>query len=557
MIISTLFTAQFNADLSQRLSTLQKGYFPLSIQGSVLLNLFKKQAKLYEDAVMLGEEDTLTAGDNLTVEILAQFDQIEKLSVSIGNNTQISTLKNSYQDYATMATLNYKMLVAGEEFSALKQELQQINSSREQLLADLTAAAEKHVATVGEELEDTMISTRQHTRLTLILLVAVVLISAVLINFLSKRMLIQPLSRIRNLAKSLANGRIAGTEKLNLKSRDEIGLVARDLDSMLVTLKSTADLTEQIARGDLTVDVVLASDDDQLGHALQLMTANLGEVLGEVQTAGDQIASGTAQVSNANQSLSQGATTQASSLEEISSSMMQIVSQTKQSSENASSANRLAGNARDSAAKGSQLMQQMVNAVGEINDAGQNISRIIKVIDEIAFQTNLLALNAAVEAARAGQHGKGFAVVAEEVRNLAARSAKAAGETAELIERSVSKGKNGVEIADNTASALQEIVESIAHVTDLVGEIAAASQEQAQGIEQVNLGLSQIDQVTQQNTASAEESAAAAEELASQAETLRDLMQRFKLKDSSQAPSFTGDKQEENPAQQQYMPLEP
>ncbi len=556
MIASSLYTVHFNSTLSGELTTLKKVRFPLSMQGSKLLNLFKEQAKLYEDGVMLGEEDAVSEADDLAAEILAQFEQIGKISATVGGGTQNSALETNYRNYAALAATNYRKLVSGEEFSTLKQELRQINNSREQLLEGLSAASEGYVATVGAEIEKTLLAAQQQTRLTLILLVVVVLVSAVLINILTKRMLIQPLSSIRSLAQALAAGSIHDTKKLNFTSRDEIGMVAKDLDSMLDTLQNTASLTERIAKGDLTVDVTLASDQDQLGQALQLMTENLGEVLGEVQTAGEQIASGTSQVSGASQSLSQGATEQASSLEEITSSMVQIVSQTRQSSENAASANRLAGEARETAKKGNQLMQQMVKAVGEINQAGQSISRIIKVIDEIAFQTNLLALNAAVEAARAGQHGKGFAVVAEEVRNLAARSAKAAGETAELIESSVSKGENGVQIADNTASALQEIVDSVAQVTELVGEIASASEEQAQGIAQVNLGLSQIDQVTQQNTASAEESAAAAEELASQAENLRGLLQRFQLKGSGQRPSFATNCQPAPPAQQNYIPLE-
>jgi len=210
--------------------------------------------------------------------------------------------------------------------------------------------------------------------------------------------------------------------------------------------------------------------------------------------------------------------------------MTEIGSQTRHNADSAQQANQLAGAAKGAAEKGSARMGEMVKAMGEINASSQEIAKLITVIDDIAFQTNLLALNAAVEAARAGRHGKGFAVVAEEVRNLAARSAKAAKETSELIESSKSKVGNGTEIANQTAAALLEIVEGVTKAADLVGEIAAASNEQAQGIAQVGQGLSQIDKVTQQNTATAEETASAAEELASQASVLQEQVAQFKLK---------------------------
>lgn len=313
------------------------------------------------------------------------------------------------------------------------------------------------------------------------------------------------------------------------KAKDEITELGSVLVGMARSLQGRSELAEAIARGDLTQEVKVDSPQDLLGNALKTMMQGLREMVGGIQVAGEQIASGSGQVADASQALSQGATESASSLEEVSASMNQMAGQVRTSAENASAANQLSSDSQAAAEKGDRQMAEMVSAMDEINQAGQNISKIIKVIDEIAFQTNLLALNAAVEAARAGQHGKGFAVVAEEVRNLAARSAKAAEETADLIEGSVALTDRGAQMAQQTAQGLKDIMEGTTKVSDLLEEIAAASNEQAEGISQVTNGLTQIDQVTQQNTASAEESAAAAEELSGQAAQMREMLKKFTL----------------------------
>lgn len=297
-------------------------------------------------------------------------------------------------------------------------------------------------------------------------------------------------------------------------------------------IRKVSDAAELIADGDLNINLDIKSKDEVgvLANAFGKMANNLNDVMTNINIASDQVASGSRIVSDSSMALSQGATEQASSVEELSSSLEEISSQTKQNADNADHANELAEVAMKNANIGNTQMKEMLKAMEEINDSSSNISKIIKVIDDIAFQTNILALNAAVEAARAGQHGKGFAVVAEEVRNLAARSAKAAKETTSMIEGSIRKVEGGTKIAKQTADALVQIVDNITKVADLVGNIALASNEQSAGISQVNQGILQVSDVIQLNSSTSEESAAAAEELSSQAEMLQNQVTKFKLR---------------------------
>ncbi|MDY0190986.1 MAG: methyl-accepting chemotaxis protein [Desulfuromonas sp.] len=349
------------------------------------------------------------------------------------------------------------------------------------------------------------------------------LLYSILLVVFVVRQLVKPLDQSVNMIESMGNGDL--TKRLADLNNDEMGRLGKAMNAFADSLQfEILTAFDKLAHGDFTFEAK-----GLIREPLAQCNAALNDTMGQVQVAGFQISSGADQISDTSQQLSQAATEQASSLEEINSSMTEMASRTQQNADNAIQANKLASEACTSAAKGNTQMQDMVGAMAEINESAQNISRIIKVIDEIAFQTNLLALNAAVEAARAGQHGKGFAVVAEEVRNLAARSAKAASETASLIEGAVQKASNGTTIAEGTAEALDSIVTSITKVSDLVGEIASASDEQTQGIDQISIGLTQIDDVTQQNTGNAVQCAATSEELAAQAGQLREMLDRFTL----------------------------
>jgi methyl-accepting chemotaxis protein len=296
-------------------------------------------------------------------------------------------------------------------------------------------------------------------------------------------------------------------------------------------LRSAVAAARRVADGDLSGTIEVNSTDElgQLQQALKDMNANLLDIVGQVRTGTDAITTASSEIATGNLDLSSRTEQQASSLEETAASMEELTSTVKQNAENARQANQLSIAASEIAGKGGAVVSQVVDTMGSINQSSKKIVDIIGVIDGIAFQTNILALNAAVEAARAGEQGRGFAVVASEVRTLAQRSAAAAKEIKLLIDDSAGKVDAGSKLVGEAGSTMDQIVGSIRRVTDIMGEIMAASQEQGAGIEQINQAIAQMDQVTQQNASLVEEAAAAAESMQDQARALTQVVSLFKL----------------------------
>ncbi|MDX2480619.1 MAG: methyl-accepting chemotaxis protein [Desulfuromusa sp.] len=434
--------------------------------------------------------------------------------------TQMRKVESLWKDFSTQVQI---LTNASSNQESISQATEKIIVKNIPLLQEMNKAVSMYAAQ----------SQQKVAQLTFSLYIGgiIVLIVTFLIWLLINKKIVRPIIAVVNMVDGMNNGNL--DYRLNMNQGDEIGQLASDMDQFADRLKNDIMTAfNRLAEGDFTF-----AANGLIAKPLAQANQAISETIQNVLQSSQKIASDTLQVSGTSTSLADGATKQAAALEEISASMQEMNEQTANNTRNAEQVNQLSSAAKEAAEKGDQHMQAMVKAMAEINTAGQNISKIIKVIDEIAFQTNLLALNAAVEAARAGQHGKGFAVVAEEVRNLAARSAKAASETTELIQGSVEKTENGAQIADQTAEALKEIYQGVVQVSDLVDEIAAASSEQALGVAQANEGLAQLSAVNQSSTASAEETAAVAEELSGQTRFLQQMLERFKIIGASSSAS--------------------
>jgi len=499
---------------------------------------------------VLARDAVLATGDNASISaVAADIAQAEQVfnrymeayrpnitapdAVQIFNDTMsaFGQYQQSVQRLVTSAR-------DGEDQDILAAQLNAMSDQADRISENLGALMDIRVS------QATQVNANNNTMFTTVLiLIAVVIIASIAISlffaFYISALIGKPLAPLTSFFNRAAKTGDLEFEPAEMEAvgkfkhnKDELGQLSTAIAEFMGEIQHEMAMLEKVADGDLTIEPKALSPKDVVGNSLVKVVDNLNNMFSEINMASTQVSAGSQQIADGAQSLAQGSTEQAATVEELSASITEIAEKTRANAGMALQAAGLASTIKGNAEKGSRQMDEMVSAVNEISQASQSISRVIKVIDDIAFQTNILALNAAVEAARAGQHGKGFAVVADEVRTLAAKSAEAAKDTGVLISNSMEKAQHGARIAKETAESLVEIVSGINESSAIISEIANASEVQSSGIGQVNSGIDQVATVVQQNSATAEESAAAAEQLSGQSAMLENLISLFKLKNA-------------------------
>ncbi len=534
-----------------------KEYFKSAMEGQTTVSNVMYNEGLGQYSLVVSAPLWKDGKPNTKVMGVVYFDMDAKVLSDLTNEITVGDTGGTYmidKDGYTIAHKNLQLVLdRGNTIAELKDdpELAQLAEIEKKMIAGETGFGTYAYLGVNKLMAYAPVSTGQgwsiavnaelneflqSTYLAIIItsvLVLITIIVGIVISVLLAKSITKPLVKIEQAAAEMAKGNFS--VQIDHHSHDETGRLADSMRQMISTtnavLLDTARGLREISQGNFNI----APEAQYIGVFEDIMTAmfkiitDLSETMSQIRMATDQVTSGSEQVSSGAQALAQGATEQASSVQELSASINEVTQQIQNNAKNAATANKLAETASAGLMTSNSQMNEMIGAMSEISSSSEQIGKIIKTIEDIAFQTNILALNAAVEAARAGAAGKGFAVVADEVRNLAPKSSEAAKQTNVLIASSVKSVEHGVKIADETANSLVEVVTGAQEMAKLITEISQASAEQSNSIAQINVGVEQISSVVQTNSATSEQSAAASEELNGQANLMKELVGQFKL----------------------------
>jgi methyl-accepting chemotaxis protein len=525
-LFSLLLSYSVQRQTEEQLLKVSASFFPASKSSQQVYFSFRENVKLYQDAVMTGELSLIEQGRDIASEINLNLENILKLPAirNTEHYNNILQLKENFQSYTETACQIYTSMASFTEVPPEKtsQLAEQTNYFDEQF----QGLQSKFEIKLQNSLTEVNLSMEKQIFWSIFLFICILILSFFLISGMISKTIITPIKQFSELI-----SRVQKEGNLNIifpeNSQDEIGDMARTMNSMISDLNLRATQAMKVAEGNLNCEIKSAGTNDSLGNAVSLMVERLGEIILNVQNIADEISSGSESLFEASRNVSDGSINLAASLQELTSSSVELVAQANCSAENSTQANLMSTEAKKTGEQSRVDMNDLKTAMEDIKNSSEQIRKIIKVIDDIAFQTNLLALNAAVEAARAGKHGKGFAVVAEEVRNLAARSAKAAKETEQIISQIAEKIHSGVIYVERTHLSLNNIVEQTDKLALLIEEINSTNREQAIGVESIRKNLCTIEELTQSAAANAEETASTAGILAGKSTDLHKLSQYF------------------------------